>query len=52
MELSFFRKTKLKALYGSWVYDLFGIDYSKYEEFVKSKSESPVHTTVSLFEIF
>lgn len=39
------QKTKLKALYGSWVYDLFGIDYSKYEEFVKSKSESPVHTT-------
>lgn len=40
-------KRKLKALYGSWVYDLFGVDYSKYEEYAKTKADSPVHTTTT-----
>ncbi|XP_060562963.1 oxysterol-binding protein-related protein 1-like isoform X2 [Ruditapes philippinarum] len=39
-----FNKQKVKSLYGSWVYDLFGIDNSKYEEFLSSKPISPKHT--------
>ena len=42
------RKKKMKALYGSWVYDLFGVDYRNYEDYAKTKTESPVHTTVSI----
>ena len=38
----------MKALYGSWVYDLFGVDYRNYEDYAKTKTESPVHTTVSI----
>ena len=44
----FCRKKKMKALYGSWVYDLFGVDYRNYEDYAKTKTESPVHTTVSI----
>ncbi|XP_053383205.1 oxysterol-binding protein-related protein 1-like isoform X3 [Mercenaria mercenaria] len=38
-------KQKVKSLYGSWVYDLFGVDYDKYEEFLSGKpNSSPKHT--------
>lgn len=37
-------KRKVKALYGSWVYNLFGVDQDKYEDYLKTKQESPKHT--------
>ncbi|KAL4218205.1 Oxysterol-binding protein-related protein 1 [Mactra antiquata] len=37
-------KQKVKALYGSWVYDLFGVDNNKYEEYMRGQpNTSPKH---------
>jgi len=40
-----FSKQKVKALYGSWIFDLFGVDNDKYEEYMKTRTNnSPKHT--------
>lgn len=40
----------MKALYGSWIFDLFGVDNEKYEEYMKTRiNNSPKHVAVSSF---
>ncbi|XP_052761403.1 oxysterol-binding protein-related protein 1-like [Mya arenaria] len=38
-------KRKMKALYGSWIYDLFGVDNDAFEDYMKNKPSSPKHTS-------